>query len=59
MLTIIPVEECEITKLICPHCNTRVPRIGLLKDSKIDGLTFKCKRCENTFEVKTDWNTTE
>lgn len=54
MLKITPIYTKEVTKLICPHCNERVPRIGLLKNSKIDGLTFKCKKCSKTFEVTTE-----
>ncbi len=54
MLKITPTDTQQVTKLICPHCNERVPRIGLLKGSKIDGLTFKCKKCSKTFEVKTE-----
>jgi transcription elongation factor Elf1 len=53
MLTITPIEKSEITKLICPKCNERVPRIGLLKDSTISGLTFTCKGCGGTFKVTT------
>lgn len=43
----------EVTKLVCPECGEKVKQIGLRKDSTIDGLSFKCKRCGEYFEVKT------
>ncbi len=52
MLTITPTEEKPITRLVCPKCREKVPRIGLTKDSKIEGLTFKCKRCGTFWKVK-------
>lgn len=54
MFTITPTVESEITKIVCPHCNTKVPRIGLKKGSKIKGLTFKCRTCGKLFEVTTE-----
>ncbi len=54
MLTITPTMESEITKIVCPHCNTKVPRVGLKKDSLIKGLTFKCRTCGKLYEVKTE-----
>ena len=45
MYDISPAKESEITKIVCPDCHERLPRIGLLKDSNIKGLTFKCGRC--------------
>lgn len=54
MLTITPTVESEITKIVCPHCNTKVPRLGLQKGSKIKGLTFKCRTCGKLFEVTTE-----
>ncbi|MBR2507237.1 MAG: hypothetical protein IKB70_10155 [Bacilli bacterium] len=54
MLKITPTVESEITKIVCPHCNTKVQRIGLTKDSKVCGLTFKCRCCGKLFEVTTE-----
>ena len=54
MLFIYPAEESEITKILCPKCKERVPRIGFVKGSKIEGLTFRCKRCGNLWRVKTE-----
>lgn len=54
MLTITPAHGSAITKIICPECNEKIPRIGLLPGSKIQGLTFKCKRCGALWEVKSE-----
>jgi hypothetical protein len=54
MLTITPAPGAAITKIICPACNEKVPRLGLLPGSKVEGLTFKCKRCGALWEVKTE-----
>ena len=54
MFTITPAKESEITKLVCPHCHERVQRIGIKKGSKVEGLTFKCRRCGLLWEVKTE-----
>lgn len=54
MLKTTPAEAAEVTKISCPKCNEKVPRVGLLKGSKVEGLTFKCKRCGSFWEVKTE-----
>ena len=46
-------EKTEVTKLACPACGERVKQIGLQKDSVIEGLSFKCKKCGLFWEVKT------
>ena len=43
----------DFTKLECPDCGERVKGIGILKESKIEGLTFKCKKCESAWTVTT------
>ena len=53
-LIITPCEKQEITKIVCPMCKERVRQVGLLKGSKIDGLTFSCKRCDNLWKVKSE-----
>ena len=53
MLLIAPTMESEITKIVCPHCNEKVQRIGIKKGSNIQGLTFKCRRCGKLWEVTT------
>ncbi|MCD8309483.1 MAG: phage terminase large subunit family protein [Clostridia bacterium] len=53
MLAITPIKETNVTHIACPHCGERLPRIGLLKDSKIEGLTFKCRKCGMLWSVKT------
>lgn len=54
MICIKPTDTAEITKLVCPHCNEKLPRIGLRKGSKIEGLTFRCRRCGLLWEVTTE-----
>lgn len=54
MFTITPTVESEITRIVCPHCNEKVPRVGLTKGSKIQGLTFKCRKCGRLWTVKTE-----
>jgi transposase-like protein len=53
MFKIIPAEKSEVTHLVCPHCKDKVPRVGLKKDSVVDGLTWTCRRCGMLWEVKT------
>ena len=54
MLYITPTVQSEITKIVCPNCNEKVPRVGLQKDSKVQGLTFRCKKCGRLWTVKTE-----
>ena len=54
MFTITPAKESEVTNLVCPHCHEKVPRVGIKKGSKLEGLTFRCKRCGQLWEVKTE-----
>lgn len=53
-ISIVPAEKAEITKIVCPDCNERVNSVGLLKTSKIEGLTFRCKRCGKIWKVTTE-----
>ena len=54
MLNITPTVQSEFTKIVCPNCNKKVPRVGLQKDSKVQGLTFRCKKCGRLWTVKTE-----
>ena len=54
MLKIVPAKESEVTRIKCPHCNERVARVGVKKDSKCEGLTFRCRRCGMLWEVKSE-----
>lgn len=54
MLKVKEIGETEVTKISCPKCKERLPRVGLLKNSTVDGLTFKCKRCGKFFAVRTE-----
>ena len=55
---IVPIEKKsgknEITKIVCPGCGEKVRGIGLEKDSKVEGLVFRCKRCGAYQSVKTE-----
>lgn len=53
-LKIIPAEKQEITRIVCPACKEKIRGVGLLKESRIDGLTFKCNRCRNLWSVKSE-----
>ena len=53
-ITITRAQKNEITKIVCPDCNEKVRFVGLLKESKIEGLTFKCKRCGELWAVKSE-----
>ena len=50
---IVPAAKSEITKIVCPDCGQKVQNVGLVKESKIVGLTFKCKKCGKLWEVTT------
>ena len=52
-IQIVSTSKQEVTKIACPNCGERVKQIGLRKDSVIDGLSFKCKKCGLFWEVKT------
>ena len=54
MIQIKPAEASEITKLVCPHCGEKFPRVGLRKGSRIVGLTFRCRKCGSLWEVTTE-----
>ena len=53
MLVITPIEKSEVTRLACKECGEKLRGVGLRRDSKIDGLSFKCKRCGKLWSVKT------
>lgn len=54
MLMIDPIDPAEVTKINCPACGERLPRVGLLKGSHVNGVTFKCKRCGRIWEIKAE-----
>ena len=47
-------ERKDITKLVCPDCRKKIKGVGLLKESKIDGLAIKCPKCGSPWELKTE-----
>lgn len=38
-------EKNELTRLICPQCGEKVRGVVLLKESRVEGLLFQCRRC--------------
>lgn len=54
VIQIVPTTQAEVTKIVCPTCKEKVQRVAIKKDSKIDGLTFKCRRCSSLWEIKTE-----
>lgn len=44
----------DFTKIVCPDCGDRIKGVGLLKDSRVDGLTCKCFKCGGTWVIKTE-----
>lgn len=54
MIHIVPATESAVTKLVCPHCHEKVPRVAIKKGSKVEGLTFRCRKCSKLWEVKTE-----
>lgn len=53
MLEIKPSSEKDVTKLACPECGEKIPRVGLEKNSEIKGLAFKCRKCGQFWSVTT------
>ena len=54
-ITITPAERTtEVTKILCPQCKERLRSVVLLKDSKVDKLSFTCTRCKNIWNVKSE-----
>lgn len=57
MLKITPIEEPKLVRLRCPKCNTKISNVGLLKDqSRVEGLIFRCRKCEVQYSVETNTN---
>lgn len=54
MLKIIPADVTDITKVVCPGCRERLPRVGIKKGSNVRGLTFRCRKCGKLWEVQTE-----
>lgn len=54
MLKIKETEVENVTRICCPKCKEVLPRVGLRKESRIEGMTFKCRRCGKFYEVKTE-----
>lgn len=44
-LIIAPAEKADVTRLVCPDCREKVRGVGLLPNSRIVGLVFRCRGC--------------
>jgi len=53
-LEIVETTRCDVTRLVCPGCGEKVGYVGLLRNSRTDGLTFKCKKCGRLWAVKAE-----
>lgn len=53
MLEIVPTDATAVRRIACATCHEKLPRVGLKKDSRIEGLTFRCGKCGTFNEVKT------
>ena len=47
-------EKNEITKIICSKCGEKLKGVGLEKESRVEGLVFRCKKCGAYMGVKTE-----
>jgi transposase-like protein len=54
-LKIYPIEAQDVTPLVCPACREKVRKVGLLKESQVNGLSFKCHKCSRLWGVKTEY----
>lgn len=52
--TIRAADEGDIKRLTCPVCGEKVKYVGVARDSKIHGLTFRCKKCHSLWAVETE-----
>lgn len=43
--------KSDVTKIICPSCGEKVKGVGLKPNSRTSGLSFKCRRCGELWEV--------
>lgn len=53
-LKIMPTTEQPITRIVCPSCKEKVKGVGILPGCEIDGLTFKCKRCNRLWVIRNE-----
>ena len=54
-LKIFPIEEQSVTAIVCPACREKVRKVGLIKESRVEGLSFKCHKCGRLWGVKTEY----
>lgn len=56
-ISVVPTErrseKGEITRIVCPECGEKVRGVGLLKNSRVDGLVFRCRKCGAFLTVET------
>lgn len=54
MLTVTKTEPTEVRRIPCSTCGEKLPKVGLTKDSRVSGLTFRCGKCGTFNKVKTE-----
>lgn len=54
-MKIVETDRSDVVRIACPECGERVRGIGLLRDSTIHGLTFKCKRCGKLWAIESEY----
>lgn len=57
MLTITETGAMDMKKLSCPHCHDVLPRVRLSRESRIQGLTFRCRKCGRYWAVTSEVTT--
>ena len=53
-LSIQPAERSDVKHIYCPACGEKLRGVGIAKDSRIFGLSFKCRKCGKLWSVKTE-----
>ena len=52
MISVTSAQRQEVTRIVCPVCGERVKGVGLVRNSEVRGLTFRCARCGGLWEVR-------
>ncbi len=47
-----PAMVQDVKRISCPSCKEKIHGVGLTRGAKVDGLTFKCRRCGRFWEVQ-------
>lgn len=55
-IKITETDRSDVVRIACPDCGEKVRGVGLLRNSTIHGLTFKCKRCGKLWAIESEYN---